>query len=615
MPPQEQSERVRLTGPGGKIFTIPANQAGPFLRTHPDYDIAASAASAAAAAAGPSTYDRLTSSGYDPALESFDKAHPVLGKAARFFSSVGGTVMGMPGAVYHAAADPATSEETKAAGGPEEVTGPKRIGLAIQRLSGLPQAAEAAKTYADPKTRPSLSGALSVLPEALGQGTGTVAAAEIGGAATRGALKGVSKGVDALRSTPESGIRNLTKATTSGVTPDFGPRLRRVVERGHLPEVERQYHPKTVREASTAVLDYADKLQKDVIGPAVARHPTETISNDAVAKAIQDVVSPEMEKFYPESIKPIAREVGRYTNKPITLPDAKFLLERLNAINRTLSKAAPESAAAARRIDVMKTANTAAADAIRQQLYGKLDQLGEPGIANLQKDYGALRTVGEALRSNITKAERIGTGPSLARSAFQKHPWLTLAAMGGGYGLHTPAFAAIPVMEWLMERTQTPNAMTARAFKGIGRGGEVMIPETGQPPATSVSTQSPAPTPAPLTQDALNRANIAKWLESVKAEQARKPAPGLGSQAIELWQQSAFGKEPAPDIGATVRAKNPEPTRAESRGPSYAERRLKQVAKPGRDMEILSRVRAEHPEWTLSKQLQEAAKRAQETGD
>jgi len=38
---------------------------------------------------------------------------------------------------------------------------------------------------------------------------------------------------------------------------------------------------------------------------------------------------------------------------------------------------------------------------------------------------------------------------------------------------------------------------------------------------------------------------------------------GMESQAWDVRQQSVFGKEPEPDIGAKIRQQNPEPTRAE----------------------------------------------------
>lgn len=56
---------------------------------------------------------------------------------------------------------------------------------------------DAIDTYVDPKTRPSLGGALSVLPEALELGIGGTAGAEVSGGVTRGAVKGVTSIGDA----------------------------------------------------------------------------------------------------------------------------------------------------------------------------------------------------------------------------------------------------------------------------------------------------------------------------------------------------------------------------------------------------------------------------------
>lgn len=53
-----------------------------------------------------------------------------------------------------------------------------------------------------------------------------------------------------------------------------------------------------------------------------------------------------------------------------------------------------------------------------------------------------------------------------------------------------------------------------------------------------------------------------------------KPSTGtakeLSPSEQALWQESAFGQKPPEDIGKNVRAKNPEPTRAETKGPAPA---------------------------------------------
>lgn len=276
----------------------------------------------------------------------------------------------------------------------------------------------------------------------------------------------IAESVDAGRVGKATG--ELKNAITSGVTPDFGKHLDRAISKGYLHDIEKTVKPKDMRAAAEAVLDRADRIQKDVVKPAINRHPFETVSGDEVGKVVNDIFTPEMEKFFPEALKKIAKETGRYAGKPITLPEANFLIEKLNAINRSLDKAAPESSSAAQRVNVSKAASKAAVVKLRELLYDKLEQLGEPNIREAQKDYGSLREVGEAMRKNVTRAERVGKGPSLAKSAFQKHPWMTLGAIAGA-GLAHPSALAIPFMQWVMERRATPNATIDRAFGRLGK--------------------------------------------------------------------------------------------------------------------------------------------------
>lgn len=111
----------------------------------------------------PSTYERLTSS-VDPGALAFDEKHPLIGKGVRALSAIGGSVLGLPGAIYHAAADPETEEEKQRSGeGFEKKIGP--TGRVIDRL-GVQPILNAASDYAH--GRVTLEGAKSVMPEALG---------------------------------------------------------------------------------------------------------------------------------------------------------------------------------------------------------------------------------------------------------------------------------------------------------------------------------------------------------------------------------------------------------------------------------------------------------------
>jgi hypothetical protein len=132
----------------------------------------------------PSFGEKLTA-GYNPGAQDFADKHPVLGPAVRFLDAAGGAMMSVPSSLYHAVADDPTEQEQQEFQGHTRYPGE----LAIERLTGAPLV-RGAQQYANPETRPSFSGAMSVLPEALGQGVGSYAGSDLLG-------KGVGKVTEA----------------------------------------------------------------------------------------------------------------------------------------------------------------------------------------------------------------------------------------------------------------------------------------------------------------------------------------------------------------------------------------------------------------------------------
>src|SRR5208337_417633 len=95
--------------------------------------------------------------------------------------SLAGTIAGMPAAIYHAFSEPATPEEKNEFGGQDQVTGAKRVGLGIHRLAIAP-VETAVDWYSDvarDKIPDAYEQALSVAPEAMGVGAGTVIAGKL----------------------------------------------------------------------------------------------------------------------------------------------------------------------------------------------------------------------------------------------------------------------------------------------------------------------------------------------------------------------------------------------------------------------------------------------------
>ena len=99
--------------------------------------------------------------------------------------SMGGTISGIPSAVYHAFSEPPTKDEADKFGGQQEVSGAKRVGLGIYRL-GVAPVETAANWYSDAargKIPNAYEQALSVAPEAMGAGAAGVVAPKLAGAA------------------------------------------------------------------------------------------------------------------------------------------------------------------------------------------------------------------------------------------------------------------------------------------------------------------------------------------------------------------------------------------------------------------------------------------------
>lgn len=306
---------------------------------------------------------------------------------------------------------------------------------------------------------------------AIARGGTQVLAGELG-KKLPGVPEKVSKSLEPRRI--EKATEGIKKSVTSGVTEKFGPSLDRAIQRGYLPEIERQFNPKNIREATHAVLDTASQLESKIVKPAVNKYPNETISGDVIAKEVGTAIRAVDRKFY-KNVDAVAEVYKQFKGKDIPLPIAHELLTDLNAGERRLRKATPEDKAAAEKLDRSVAALGEAAESIRAQLYKKLESLGEKGIAEYQKDFGALKDIGTVMRKNIARAERIGKGPTMMEEV-SKHPWLALTGVFGlggglelGHGELGAAALAVPFIKWAMDRRGVPNAVIERALGKLGK--------------------------------------------------------------------------------------------------------------------------------------------------
>lgn len=146
MPPQSGKPKYISTDPNAGLESAPK-----YLSTDPNAGLE-SAPTNTAEPPKPSFYSRLTAP-YNPEVEEYAAKHPILGPAARFFDAAGAAVMAFPENVYQGVRHP------------------------LESAKGIASSLNAYNPW-NP-SHITARGAMSVLPEALGQGVGNVAGGEM----------------------------------------------------------------------------------------------------------------------------------------------------------------------------------------------------------------------------------------------------------------------------------------------------------------------------------------------------------------------------------------------------------------------------------------------------
>ncbi len=440
------------------------------------------------------------------------------------------TLLGTPGAVWQAFDEP-----PKEPG--ENILQYIPGALPVKRLITDPMLEEQAKVIPSWKAgRPfsaAIHAAASRLPVAGSWLGGAVSEAEKGhvGAAPQFGLeyagfKGAGKVAPeikarvrtALTTSPiqamREGWKNIAQSLTTGTKFDFPEHMERLFQRGHLKEFTKTFNPDTitVRGAHKILRKYKHKWDSETIGAAIKRHPEGIMSGDAIANEVLTLKEPYLNEIFPEEVKVIEAEAARYAGKQIPISTGRQLLAKLNAITETLQNKTVEGQVSAERASASKAALAKATEAVRDQLYTTLENLGEKGIRETQRDYGSMSELQDVLASNVMMAERAEAskpGYNIFERSITRHPWmagtvgsgLVATAIGTGHPGVMAGLAALPVVEaWktIKERRTTPNAFLQKALKSYAKGPERAPLPTPSEPIPPVSGPSIQSEPAPL---------------------------------------------------------------------------------------------------------------------
>jgi hypothetical protein len=244
---------------------------------------------------------------------------------------------------------------------------------------------------------------------------------------------------------------------------------------------------KTIEQWADTTADARNNLYKNKIEPLVDKHATEPLGGLNIATGIRNQIPESMKLYDPDQAKKMEELANQF------LPGQKFQLQvqdaedALQHFNAKLSATGYWSKMPSERAALLKTDGTiaglkAAGDSIRDELYGKLDTL-EPGsnVAELKKDYGALRNVEDEIRGRVNVNNR-----QAPISLKETVGLITGLGHGGPVGA---AMAALPILDRF---GNSPENLISRGVQKAARPGEEgIIRKAAQKTASAVNKAIP----------------------------------------------------------------------------------------------------------------------------
>lgn len=220
---------------------------------------------------------------------------------------------------------------------------------------------------------------------------------------------------------------------------------------------------KTLREAADAAITDIENH----IGQYVSANKAQVIATnpvEAATAALKDNPRSDALKAGLAEIKSLNLD------RPLTLPEADAARKQLNAENKGIQKRNNYDIATARQVDPGYAAREAAAIALRDGIYVRLEGLGLPGVAELRRDEGALIAIRNAAERQIYAGEKIapGTRPTGLKRAAGTLIRSTSVAAGSVLG--TPGAVAGSMLGdelagAVVGSGTTRDAMIERAFR------------------------------------------------------------------------------------------------------------------------------------------------------
>lgn len=251
-------------------------------------------------------------------------------------------------------------------------------------------------------------------------------------------------------------------------------------------EAAHKSSPITTTEAARDAADAAVGSIEHEIGGIIAQFPTDTIRTNPLAAA-RAAIARNSERT--DAVATGMKELdGLGLDKPLTLAEADAKRRFLNAENKAVLNRNNYDVATARTVDPGFAAREAAANSLRDGVYGQLEVRGVDDVAGLRKAEGSLIKIRNAAQRQVFNGEKNVPG-SAPDSATRKIAAMSIRATP------LPALVTDPVARLVRPSLLTRDEMVARSFSKLFTESPLLPYAPPLAPAAGLLTAGARPMP------------------------------------------------------------------------------------------------------------------------
>ena len=334
---------------------------------------------------------------------------------------IGGMASHIPGVTTPSQSDLENrTPSQKVGGGAEDILGWIAGDEALKGLTSLVKAPQAVLEILEkyPKASKIITGMAkgatvggtqgAVKGAAEGDATGGAIGGAAGGAIGGTVAEGIGPGLKTLGKVFGLGL-DSEEALVRGVKPTVGEdaNFRKALQTAEprIVEAAKADPPKTVADFEDLLHNKAQDIRQNEFGPMIQRNAKQMVSAQPVAANIRSAITDQMREYAPDEAKELEDFAVKFS-KDMPLGKAESDLQYFNAQLKKFYKANAVDQSAALKTNGTVAKYEAAADGLRDLIYGRLKELGENAPEDLQRQYGALKTLERSFAKRATVSER-----------------------------------------------------------------------------------------------------------------------------------------------------------------------------------------------------------------